>query len=111
MINNDSNNITKWDRKSGDEVEGNLGDAGSTFTFHKKKKIKNTVTLPQIPITGYMVILRIIHATFTFAHIADMQSPVAVKSLYECQLYHLHREDEDNSHNGVGVMVGGGGQR
>ena len=35
MINNDSNNITKWDRKSGDEVEGNLGDAGSTFTFHK----------------------------------------------------------------------------
>ena len=73
MINNDSNNITKWDRKSGDEVEGNLGDAGSTFTFHKKKKIKNTVTLPQIPITGYMVILRIIHATFTFAHIPDMQ--------------------------------------
>ena len=71
MINNDSNNITKWDRKSGDEVEGNLGDAGSTFTFHKKKKIKNTVTLPQIPITGYMVILRIIHATFTFAHIAE----------------------------------------
>ena len=53
-----------------------------------------------------MVILRIIHATFTFAHIADMQSPVAVKSLYECQLYHLHREDEVNSHNGVGVMVG-----
>ena len=53
-----------------------------------------------------MVILRIIHATFTFAHIADMQGPVAVKSLYECQLYHLHREDEDNSHNGVGVMVG-----
>ena len=92
MINNDSNNITKWDRKSGDEVEGNLGDAGSTFTFHKK--IKNTVTLPQIPISGYMVILRIIHATFTFAHIADMQSAVAVKSLYECQLYHLHREDE-----------------
>ena len=40
MINNDSNNITKWDRKSGDEVEGNLGDAGSTFTFHKKSKIQ-----------------------------------------------------------------------
>ena len=39
--------------------------------FTKKKKIKNTVTLPQIPITGYMVILRIIHATFTFAHIAE----------------------------------------
>ena len=35
-----------------------------------------------------------------------MQNPVTVKSLYECQLYHLHREDEDNSHNGVGVMVG-----
>ena len=32
--------------------------------------------------------------------------PVTVKSLYECQLYHLHREDEVNSHNGVGVMVG-----
>ena len=32
-----------------------------------------------------------------------------MKSLYECQLYHLHREDEINSHNGVGVVVGGEG--
>ena len=32
-----------------------------------------------------------------------------MKSLYECQLYHLHREDEVNSHNGVGVVVGGRG--
>ena len=39
--------------------------------FSLKEKIINTVPLPQIPITGHMDILRIIHATFTFAHIAE----------------------------------------